>query len=1166
MRFRSFIFLAILLIVAAFRPVLPASGKNPVQNAIVKVTSITKDSTESTKPWIYWYWMHGAVTKEAITADLEAMKEAGLAGAYIFSIRDVPNPPLYEPSVRTMTPEWWQMVKHAMSEADRLGIKIGMNSCDGFTAAGGPWITPEMSMQKVVWADTIVPGNQILKTMLPQPESYKGYYHDIAVFAYPAPDGAGVSSWQITPKVTTSVKDADVSYLSQKGNKKIFNSSKPCWIQYSFEQPFTCRSLTIVTGWNNYQSNRLKIEISDDGANFKQVCRLEAPRSGWLDLDANNTHLIQPVTSRFFRFVYDPEGSEPGAEDLDDAKWSPALKISGIELSAEAKNSQFEGKSGAIWRISQRTDNSQFPESAVIKRENLMDITTSLKADGLLEWKVPAGKWVILRMGHTSTGHTNYVGGGGMGLECDKFDPKVVSFQFDQWFGEIIRQVGPELSGKVLKRFHVDSWECGSQNWSPVFRESFRQHRGYDLLPYLPVMSGKIVENAVVTERVLSDVRQTISDLVTEGFYKVSADLAHNNGCLFSAESVAPVVVSDGMLHFRETDIPMGEFWLNSPSHDKPNDVLDAVSAGHIYGKNIIQAEGFTEIRLDWNEHPGMMKTLADRNFALGINRMVFHVMTLNPWKDRKPGMTLDKVGTFFQRDQTWWKPGKAWFSYINNCQKFLQAGKPVTDIAIFTGEETPRRALLPDRLVDILPGIIGPERVKKEKERLENKSLAVRDVPSGVKTRANMANPEDWTDPLRGYAYDSFNRDALLRLATVENGRITLPGGANYALLVIPGRQKMSPDGGRLMSIEVARKLLQLANDGATLILMEKPVTTPGFQTDPNEIQQFNQVIDELFSGERSVIKDAAGGQFLTWKKGKGRIIQGPYQAATFNKLGIAKDFQAMDETGNQADHVAWNHRKDEQKEIYFIANQQDKPRMIQLAFRTTGKIPRLYHPVTGEFRLCAEYRTDIGTTRLAYRFEPNESLFVIFDQQDPANHANQVVGAGAPKNWVETTPIQNITSDWKVQFDPAFGGPAQPINFKALTDWSQNSDERIRHYSGTATYQNSFKWETSKSSGEILWLEIGSVANIAEVIINGKSCGICWTPPFRVRIDHALQQGENRLEIAVTNTWANRIKGDHETKTGKPVTATTAPYRLEGKPLLPAGLFGPVSVSKTR
>ena len=278
---------------------------------------------------------------------------------------------------------------------------------------------------------------------------------------------------------------------------------------------------------------------------------------------------------------------------------------------------------------------------------------------------------------------------------------------------------------------------------------------------------------------------------------------------------------------------------------------------------------------------------------------MVFHVMTLNPWKDRKPGMTLDKVGTFFQRDQTWWKPGKAWFSYINNCQQFLQAGKPVADIAVFTGEETPRRALLPDRLVDILPGIIGPERVKKEKERLENKSLAVRDVPSGVKTQANMANPEDWNDPLRGYAYDSFNRDALLRLATVENGCIILPGGANYALLVVPGRQKMSPDGGKLMSIEVARKLLQLAKDGATLILMEKPVTTPGFQTDQNEIQQFNQVIDELFSGKRSMIKDAAGGQFLTWKKGKGRIIQGPYEAATFNNLGVAKDLQPFDETG---------------------------------------------------------------------------------------------------------------------------------------------------------------------------------------------------------------------------------------------------------------------------
>jgi len=1117
--------------------------------------SFSESPEESAKPWVFWYWMHGAVTKDAITADLEAMKDAGLGGAYIFAIRDVPNPPLFEPSVRTMTPEWWGMVKHAMGEADRLGLKLGMNSCDGFTAAGGPWITPEMSMQKVVWKDTVVVGGQKFNAKLPQPLKVENYYEDIAVFAYPASEGAGESSFKKIPKVTTSVAGQDVQFLAEKGNKKGFSSDNPCWIQYSFDQPFTCRSVTIGTGWNNYQSNRLIIEVSDDGVNFRKHCRLEPPRAGWLDLDANATQLIPEVTARYFRFVYNPEGSEPGAEDIDDAKWAPTLRIIGIELSGETKIQQFEGKSGAIWRISKRNTEVQIPSSKCIDREKLKNITANLQPDGTMKWDVPDGKWVILRMGHTSTGHVNYVGGGGLGLECDKLNPEVVKIQFDRWFGEAFRQVGPELAGKVLKRFHVDSWECGSQNWSPVFRNEFKKRRGYDLLPYLPVMAGIPVQNTDFSERVLADVRQTISELLIDNFYSVMAKQAHEKGCLFSAESVAPVMVSDGMQHFKEVDLPMGEFWMNSPSHDKPNDILDAISGAHIYGKNTVQAESFTAIRFDWNEHPGMMKTLADRNFALGINKLFFHVFTLNPWKDRKPGMTLDKVGTFIQRDQTWWKPGKAFFSYITNCQRLLQQGKPVVDIAVFSGEETPRRAVLPDRLVTVLPGIFGQERVEQEKVRLLNTGIPVRDKPRGVKTQANIADPENWVDPLRGYAYDSFNRDALLNLAKVENGRIVLPGGANYGLLVVPGTMKMAPDGGERMSVEVAQKLLDLANQGATLIITEKPMQTPGFQSGSVADQKLKQVIDELFSGEKTTIKNAFGGQFIQWKKGKGRIIQGPYEAETFNELDIRKDFVASDESGKQTRFVAWNHRKEDQKDIYFVANQLEKQRTLELTFRIENKVPALYNPVTNETRQCIQWQTENGRTKLTYRFEPNESLFVIFKEGK--------INPESGKNWIETDTEMTLSGEWKVQFDPVYGGPVNPVTFAELTDWSKNPDDRIRFYSGAATYTKTFDWDKNVAEGQPMWLDLGVFANIAEVKLNGQSCGICWTAPFRVRIDRALKQGENKLVIAVTNTWANRIIGDHALPAEKRVTWTTAPYRLEGRPLLPAGLFGPVRIA---
>ncbi|MFC0877315.1 glycosyl hydrolase [Saccharicrinis sp. FJH2] len=1122
-----------------------------------KSESILNESDEANaKPWIFWYWMHGAVSREAITADLEAMHEVGIGGAMLMPIKEVLDSSFYYPSYGTMTPEWWDLVQYAMEEAKRLGLQIGMNACDGFTCAGGPWITPEMSMQKVVWADTLVTGGHTFKGNLPQPEIVKGYYDDIATFAYPALAGTGISSYDLNPKVTTSLKHENLQYLAQKHNTRQFSTRQPCWIQYAFEKPFTCRSVMLKTGWNNYQANRLIIEISDDGVHFTKHTRLVPPRSGWLDLDADNTQSIPPVTAKYFRFVFDPEGSEPGAEDIDDAKWSPRLRTSGIELSGDPRISQFEGKSGMIWRIAKETTDKEISSDMCVPEDQLINISEQVGDKGELEWDIPEGKWIILRIGHTSTGHENYVGGGGKGLECDKFDPEVIRFQFDQWFGEAFRQVGPGLAGDVLKRFHIDSWECGSQNWSHVFPEEFKKRRGYDLMPYLPVMAGVPLKDTEFSEKVLKDIRTTVSDLFTDVFYRTLAEEAHKKKTLFSAECIAPVGVSDGMLHYKEVDLPMGEFWYNSPSHDKPNDMLDAISASHIYGKRIIQAEALTEIRLDWDEYPGILKPVVDRNFALGANRMVPHVFVLNPWMDRKPGMTLGMNGNFFQRDQTWWKPGKAFFEYLTNCQRLLQKGDPVVDIAVFTGEEIPRRAILPDRLVDVLPGIFGRDKVELERKRLENAGIPTRDIPKGVRTQSNMADPDNWIDPLNGYAYDSFNKDALLRLATVEDGRIVLPGGASYGVLVIPGNRKMAPDGGKEMSLEVAEKLLSLVKDGAIVLMMDKPDKTPGWQSGPNADQQLKKTIAEFFNGDKVSIEDGKGHKQMMWNIGKGKVIQGPWILDSFDPIHIQQDVQGFDTEGEKTD-IAWNHRTEKGKEIYFISNQQNEARNITLSFRVDDKEPVLYDPVRNTQYRLPDWQQHNARTELKYRFEPYQSVFVVFEDNDP----EYLKSAG--KNWLETKPVQRITGPWNVKFDPEFGGPEEAVRFNKLTDWSKNADTKIKYYSGTAVYSTSFEFSDELKENQSVWLDLGEIANIAEVTLNGKSCGIAWTAPYRLRIDGALKSGNNELQIAVTNTWANRLIGDHQLPEDQRITWTTAPYRLEGKPLGKAGLLGPVSIN---
>ena len=276
----------------------------------------------------------------------------------------------------------------------------------------------------------------------------------------------------------------------------------------------------------------------------------------------------------------------------------------------------------------------------------------------------------------------------------------------------------------------------------------------------MPVLAGVPIDNA---DLILRHVRKTIDELKNEAFFGTVEEMARKYDVKLSCENVAPTMVSDGMSHYRNVDIPMGEFWLNSPTHDKPNDMLDAISAAHVYGKNIVQAEGFTEVRGVWDETPAMIKPLLDRNFALGMNRLFFHVNTHNPWMNKKPGMTLDGIGLFFQRDQTWFPEAKGLVKYITRCQELLQKGKPVVDIAVYTGEELPARAFTPDKVVKMLPGLFGDKRVAAEKARLANVGQPMEESPVGVRHSAGILDMKDWINPLHGYLYDSMNKDALL-------------------------------------------------------------------------------------------------------------------------------------------------------------------------------------------------------------------------------------------------------------------------------------------------------------------------------------------------------------------------------------------------------------------
>ena len=1080
---------------------------------------------QSAKPWVFWYWMHAAVSKEGITADLEAMKEVGIGGAYLMPIKDTTSKIPFQPTARQLTPEWWKLVTFAMQEAKRLNLQLGMHVSDGFALAGGPWITPGMSMQKLVWTKTYVAAGDTNAIQLAQPEGFQNYYKDVAVYAYPANSSNAFSEVVLVPTVTTSnaVRANFLAYRQTGNSASSFKSDSACWIQYKYPKPFTCRSIVVRTGGNTYQALRLLVQSSDDGENFTTITRFEPPRHGWQDADEDYTFAIPSTTAKYFRFVYDKEGSEPGSEDLDAAKWKPSLKVMGIYLSDEPSVHHYEAKNGSVWRISTATTVEQVPKDAAVPLKNIINLTGKMDAAGNLNWKAPAGNlpdgqagWVIVRIGHTSTGHTNYTGGAGLGLEVDKFNAKAVKLQFNNWFGKAFAQ-DSVLAKQVLKVFHVDSWECGSQNWGANFTAEFKKRRGYDLMPYLLVMAGVPIESADKSEKVLHDVRTTIAELVNDVFYTTLKKEAHALGCSVSAEAIAPTMVSDGLMHYKHADLPMGEFWLNSPTHDKPNDMRDAISGAHIYGKKIIQSESFTTVRMDWSEHPGSLKVVGDRNFALGINKMVMHVFAHNPFLDRKPGVTLDGVGLYYQRDQTWFKQSKAWIDYITRCQALLQMGHPVVDVAVFTGEEIPRRSVLPDRLVSTLPGIFGKEKVEAEKKRLVNKGQPLRQIPDGVTHSANMADPEDWIDPLNGYTYDSFNPDALMMMQvknarpddTVGRGRVVLPGGASYGVLVIPGKMLMNPN--PTMSAALQKKLQQLAKAGAKIVIDQQWI--------------------KLFGNNKNV-------------------VAAPYMDSTFEKLGVKRDVEIL----KGRNEIAWTHRKTEDADIYFISNQSSQNMQTEFTLRTSFAEVEALNPITGKYFKDFVYEKGGSNIWVRAALSKGESVFFICKKK--ASLESQRFST------IKEPYTINCSTNWMLKFDSAAGGPKVPLNFSKLSSWSQG-DSSIRYYSGSVVYSKTV--EVISQNGFPIseaWLMLQSIHNIATVKVNGVDCGTIWTQPYSVDISKAIKEGTNTIEITVTNTWHNRLIGDQLLPEAKRITWTAAPFRLKDKPLLPAGIVGEVKL----
>jgi hypothetical protein len=847
-----------------------------------------------------------------------------------------------------------------------------------------------------------------------------------------------------------------------------------------------------------------ELQSSDDGVNWRALASLSTSYFIKREFPIQ-TYSFPPTTARYFRVMLRPAPPEAGLVARAKERGTPppaegTARLSEIDLSGP-RVTQWQGKA-AYGNTSDYSTISTPPveKSDVVRREDVIDLTSQMHPDGTLEWEAPAGRWVILRLGYSLVGKKVHPATAeATGYEVDKLSAQYVGDYVKDYADMFSRAVGPNF-GKSFRYFHMDSWEAGVENWTDTVLADFQARRGYDPTPYLPILTGRIVESAEASDRFLWDYRRTLADLLAENHYGLATKYFNKLGMGLYAEAVGPFLntTADALLSKGQLDIPMGEFWTppigRKDTYYHCTDIWEAASAAHIYGKKIASAEAFsTDVTAPVWASPYYLKPVGDRALSYGVNRFVLSTAVLEPFVDdaHRPGITLNNYGQHYARTNTWAEQSVAFNSYWARSSFLLQQGQFVGDLAYFYGEGAPATIFFWKPLNPPLP---------------------------------------------QGYAADWMNADVILNRLSVRDGRLVLPDGMSYKVLVIP-------DYVTQMTLPLLRKLRDLVAAGGVVVAV-KPTGSPSL-SDEGKDADYRNIVVELWG-----VMDGASGNEHVY--GKGKIYWGKPIEEILAAEKTAPDFEHnMPEYDTD---LVWTHRRDGDRDIYFVANQKDRAEDVQASFRVEGKEAELWHPDTGVTE-PAEYKIENGRTSVPLHLDPCGSLFVVFQ------HPTSVLVRTLPH--AVSTELATLAGPWQVSFPPNWGAPPQ-ARFDKLVSWTNFPDDGVKYFSGTATYVKEINAPQAwfKPGAKVI-LDLGAVKEIAEVSVNGKAVGgILWKPPFRADVTAALKPGKNRIEIKVTNLWPNRIIGDQQPNaTRKYAWLDYRPFKAS-TPLLESGLLGPVKV----
>ena len=1050
----------------------------------------------------WWHWISGNVSKSGITKDLEAMKAVGIQEAQLFNVHlGFPKGP-----VEYLSKEWLDLFKFSAEEAKRLGLELAFHNSPGWSSSGGPWVTEENAMQTVVFSELEITGGSFRKEQLPKPNTKFKYYQDIAILAFPKP----------------------------KEFKKI------------------------------------------DGLDYKILS------------ERVRNHLLPDTTSIF--------------------------------------------------------------NASIISKESVLDVTSKVSKDGLLEWNAPQGEWIILRFGHTPIGTTNRPAPPeAKGLEVDKMSKSAVDAYWKGGVQPIIDKLG-NLIGTTVNNCLIDSYEVETTNWTSGFETQFKNLRGYNLISYLPTLAGYYVESGEVSERFLWDFRRTIGDLIAENYYAHFADLCHKNGMKFSVEPYwGPF---DNMQVGATGDIVMCEFWSGGyPFFDSAKFVS---SIAHLNGSSIVGAESFTGIG-GWDKHPADLKSIGDRAWAEGITRFIFHTYVHQPW-DVAPGLALSYHGFDFNRLNTWWSQSKAYMDYLARSQYLLQQGNNVADVLVFTGESSPNigfikpqikemgfdydliganklkdlsvkdgiiyssvgntyKALVlpesdfikPETLVKVIELVNGgaivigkkPMRspsltnypdcdddIKKQVEKLWSSGL-VKDI--AIETVLNKNTPDfkvimgdesdlgfihrkteeadiyfvanarkearDITTSFRvtGKQPELWNSEKgtiedIVVFKENEDGTTTIPLqlGSEEAVFIVfkksiinnhlvatkmdldkpkaqplPNLKILKAEYGTFLQeglIDITDKVNDAIKNGTLDFTMSRAFCdcdpAMGYKKEFRMEYQLGDTRKQLYAEEREHIKINADNQKLKVLK----AVFGKFKGET---TGIPQHYKTYDVTQEiQKQVLSGNYNIPVTNKLIENKIPKGNKTTLKITFITEGEERTLFIPEGQTVNLAKEI--------IKPKFIYKDKVITLVTPYTGKVTYTTTIGKTKTINVKSILDPINLSNSWHVEF-PLLSGSSIQDKYNQLTSWSNNKNDKIKHFSGTASYKREFKLTAQHlESDKSLELDLGSVAVIAEVFVNGKKVNTLWKAPYRTVIDGFVKKGKNTIEVKVTNLWSNRLIGD--------------------------------------